>query len=221
MKKNILITIFITIAGILVIAGLFGLASQIRKNTVKTEEPLCAKPVIYLYPEAPMDVTVQLDYHGTLDVTYPDYNDLWHVHAQPDGTLYNYADGREYSYLFWEGHGEHQYDLSQGFVVSGGDTAEFLQEKLAEIGLTPREYNEMIVYWLPQLQNNPYNQISFQFDAYTKDAPLTIQPKPDSLLRVFIACKALDRPINLLAQVLPPFERKGFTVVEWGGAIVK
>jgi hypothetical protein len=33
------------------------------------------KPVIYLYPEYPMDVAVTLDYNGKLRSTYPKYDD--------------------------------------------------------------------------------------------------------------------------------------------------
>ena len=47
---------------------------------------------------------------------------------------------------FWEGENNTDYDFSKGFCVAGADTADFLREKLAEIGLTPREYNEFIVY---------------------------------------------------------------------------
>lgn len=85
----------------------------------------------------------------------------------PDGTLYDRFDGREYSYLFWEGTCPGAYDLSKGFVVKGEDTKDFLQEKLAFLGLTPREYNEFIVYWMPLMQDHPYNLISFQQEAYT------------------------------------------------------
>ena len=41
------------------------------------------KPVIYLYPDATTEVTVKLRYNGVLDVTYPAYNDGWHVTAFP------------------------------------------------------------------------------------------------------------------------------------------
>jgi len=143
------------------------------------------------------------------------------VTAYPDGTLINHADGREYSYLFWEGHGKADFDFSSGFIVSRGETAAFLQEKLAFLGLTPREYNEFIVYWLPKLQENPYNLITFQSDAYTDAAPLTISPEPDSILRIFIAYQALSAPITLPEQALQPFERHGFAVIEWGGCEVK
>ena len=179
-----------------------------------------AKPVIYLYPEQETTVSVSLDYAGTLTATYPAYEDGWTVTAEPDGTLYD-ENGNEYSYLFWEGENNIDYDFSKGFCVAGADTADFLHEKLAEIGLTPREYNEFIVYWLPKMQDNPYNLISFQSEAYTDAAKLDIDPTPDSVLRVFMAWKPLGRPQNIEPQTFASFERNGFTVVEWGGCEVK
>ena len=40
-------------------------------------------------------------------------------------------NGNEYSYLFWEGENNTDYDFSKGFCVAGADTADFLREKLA------------------------------------------------------------------------------------------
>ena len=108
-------------------------------------------------------------------------------------------------------------DLSRGFCVKGSDTAAFLEKILAEIGLTPREANEFIIYWLPLMQNNEYNLISFQHEAYTSAARLEIAPTPDSLLRVYMVYQPLDAPVEIEPQTFEPFERKGFTVVEWGG----
>ena len=177
-----------------------------------------AKPVIYLYPEEETAVTVGLDYSGTLTCTYPAAQDgVWTVTASPDGTLRD-EEGQEYSYLFWEGTRAASYDFSEGFCVSGADTAAFLEEALSSLGLNRREANEFIVYWLPQMEQNPYNLISFQAEAYTDHARLEISPRPDSVLRVFMAWKALDEPVELPAQTLPAFVRTGFTVVEWGGA---
>ncbi len=45
------------------------------------EEQCDAKPVIYLYPEEKLEVTVKLDYAGTLTCTYPAYNGEWNVTA--------------------------------------------------------------------------------------------------------------------------------------------
>ena len=138
--------------------------------------------------------------------------------ARPDGTLLNLSDQKDYSYLFWEGIAEDQtWNLSKGFVVRGEDTKDFLQQKLSEIGLIPREYNEFIVYWLPKLKDNKYNLISFATDEYEKKAKLKIQPEPDSILRVFMVVKPLSQYREIERQEFKPFKRQGFTVVEWGG----
>ena len=178
-----------------------------------------AKPVIYLYPETETDVTVTLDYDGELTTTYPAYVNGWHVTAHPDGTLTD-ASGMDYNYLYWEGITGTQYDFSKGFVVSGEDTAAFLESSLADLGLTRREANEFIVYWLPLMEGNAYNLISFQTDAYTDSARLTVIPEPDTVLRVFMAWKALDEPIEIEPQELTAPDRDGFVIVEWGGCQV-
>lgn len=183
------------------------------------DEVLTEKPVLYLYPEETAEVSVKLDYQGRLTTTYPAYNDGWVVTAEPDGTLE--MDRKEYSYLFWEGVSDAEYDFSKGFVVAGEDTAEFLQEKLALLGLTPREYNEFIVFWLPRMEGNPYNLIAFQGAAYTDSAPLEVEPEPDTVLRVFMAYQALEEPMEVPEQELVPTERVGFTLVEWGGTCVE
>ena len=187
----------------------------------RAEEPADAKPVIYLYPEFAQEIEVKLDYAGELTCTYPAYKDGWRVVAYPDGTLVDRATGNEYSYLFWEGISHTEYDLSRGYVIAGEDTAEFLEATLAELGLNRTEANEFIVYWLPRMQGNPYNLISFQHERYTDAAKLTITPEPDSVLRVFMAYQALDEKIEVEEPVIEPFERNGFTVVEWGGAEIK
>ena len=178
------------------------------------------KPVIYLYPEAETDVTVRLDYAGDLTCTYPAYVGTWHVTVAPDGTLTD-ERGQTYRYLYWEGTDNVQYDFSEGFCVPGSETAAFLEDALAQLGLTRAEANEFIIYWLPQMEQNAYNLISFQSDAYTDAAKLTITPQPDTLLRVFMAWKPLTSAVEISPQPLTAPERTGFTAVEWGGAKVQ
>ncbi|WP_298481686.1 hypothetical protein [uncultured Ruminococcus sp.] len=197
-------------------------SEETRETTVTTDYiEYEKKPVIYLYPEEETEVSVRLDFAGELTCTYPAYENGWNVIAQPDGTLTNLADGKEYSYLYWEGMSQTAWDMSEGFVVKGEDTAHFLQETLSAMGLTPREYNEFIVYWLPRMQENPYNLITFQQDAYTDAAKLEITPEPDSVLRVFMAYQALDEPLTVEEAEIEPFTRNGFAVVEWGGTEVE
>lgn len=186
------------------------------------EQLIFAKPVIYLYPAKEEVVSVKLSFDGKLGCTYPEYKDGWKVIAAPDGILVNLDDGKEYSYLFWDGvTSDTRWDLSKGFVVAGKDSGAFLQDKLASIGLLPKEYNEFIVYWLPLLEKNEYNLITFAGKEYTNASRLKINPKPDSILRVFMVFKSLDKPIEIPPQQMKPFKRQGFTVVEWGGTELK
>ena len=173
--------------------------------------------VIYLYPEEETDVLVTLN-EDRLDFTctYPAYNNGWNVHALPDGTLTG-DNGREYSYLFWEGTLNMDPDLSQGFCVKGEDTEEFLEWALEELGLNDIEADAFIMYWLPQMECNKYNLIQFYGDEYCDIAKLNITPAPDSVLRVFMAYRAVDEYTELTPQTFKPFSREGFTVVEWGG----
>ena len=181
---------------------------------------ITAKPVIYLYPEETTDVTVKLDVTGSLTAVYPAYGDGWHVTAAPDGTLTD-ENGRTYYCLYWEAESDVDYDFSQGFCVRGEDTAAFLENALAQLGLTEREANEFIIYWLPLMQENAYNRIAFQTEVYESHAKLTVDPAPDTLIRVFMAWQGLDAPVDIPAQTLTAPVRTGFTVVEWGGSEVE
>ena len=182
---------------------------------------LAAKPIIYLYPEEPTECSLKLTLvGGELTCTYPEYKDGWNGFiAYPDGTLV-FPDGKEYYALYWEGTQSERWDFSSGFSVKGEDTAEFLEWALAAQGLTAREANEFIVYWLPLMQDNEYNVISFQTSAYTDTTHLEITPAPDTLLRVFMAYYPSDTDVDIEPQAFDTVSRDGFTVVEWGGSKV-
>lgn len=182
--------------------------------------PKQRKPVLYLYPEETTEVMVQLDFKGRLTTTYPKYENGWQVTAKPDGTLTD-AAGKTYRYLYWEGVSDVDYDLTEGFCVKGSDTAEFLENALAQLGLTRAEANEFIVYWLPYMENNAYNIISFQNETYTENAKLFIKPQPDTVIRVFMTWRAGRKAVDIPEQKLTAPERTGFTVVEWGGCEVR
>lgn len=186
-------------------------------------EEAAKKPVIYLYPEEETDVHVELELtEADLSTTYPKYNNGWDVTAYPDGTLVNKADGSHHKYLFWDAvNCRTRFDFSKGFCVAGSDTESFLKEKLTYMGLNEQEMNEFIVYWLPLMEHNAYNLISFQSDAYTDTAKLNITPAPDSMLRIFMTYVSLEDAVDIEPQELSTFERNGFTVVEWGGSKIR
>ena len=167
----------------------------VQASDWQPEPNVAYKPVIYLYPEKETDVSVELTLDGRLTCTYPKYSEGWVVTAAPDGTLTD-KNGQTYNYLYWEGETYAKYDMSKGFCVKGKDTAAFLEGALEQLGLTRREANEFIVYWLPQMEQNPYNIISFQTDAYTNAAELKVSPEPDTLIRVFMSWKKADSYIS-------------------------
>ena len=182
---------------------------------------MCTKPVIYLYPQSLIKCSVCVLFNGKLTCTYPTHGtEGWRDFvAAPDGTL-TFPDGRKFYCLYWEGMTPARWDFSQGYCVRGSETSEFLADILAKMGLSFREANEFIIYWLPRMQDNPYNVIAFQNEIYTQSAKLEIEPKPDSVLRVFMAWKASDCLVDIPAPDIKPFERSGFSVVEWGGTEV-
>lgn len=179
------------------------------------------KPVIYLYPEEDNTaVDVSLEFTDTeLTCTYPAYGDGWTVVADSDGLIK--ADGKEYNYLYWEAKTNKPYVIDQGYCVKGSDTAVFLEEKLAELGLNRREANEFIVYWLPLMESNEYNVISFDTREYEARCKLHVNPAPDTMIRVFMTWYGTDEAVDIEPQIIETPERKGFTVVEWGGSQIE
>ena len=179
------------------------------------------KPLIYLYPTVDTKVNVKLGRSEALTSTYPKYKDSWNVLAKPTGELID-DKGRTFYGLYWEGYNTIDVTFEDGFVVGKDDLIPFLEEKLSTLGLNEREANEFIIYWLPKLEENEYNLIRFEsIDKINKNMPLIINPKPDTVIRILMEYKKADKDTKVKTQALVTPVRKGFTVVEWGGTIVK
>ena len=176
-----------------------------------------AKPVLYLYPEKETNVSIKFAHPERLTTVYPEYNDGWSVKASPDGNLF---DGkRNYYALYWEENSDFVPDFSTGFIVED-NYSEFLEEKLNEIGLSEREANEFIMYWLPILEKNGKSIVHFELtESREAGNKLLISPEPDSLLRIAIHIKKAGSVGSVTPQTFAKFERKGFTAVEWGGRV--
>ena len=52
-----------------------------------------------------------------------------------------------------------------------------------------------------------------------KIMPLEVSEKPDTIIRVMMDLKGLNEYRKVKEQKITKVERKGFTVVEWGGTI--
>lgn len=235
-KKKLWIILSITI--VIVIAGII-IYTRISKddctNNVINPRPSSSgsnfypssgmtddKPIIYLYPEQKVQVSVKLGKPENITCSYPKYDNGWNVIANPDGTIFDVETGRELYSLYWEGMHSEKVNLEEGFIVKGSETIEFLEEKLEILGLNDKEAEEFIIYWLPILQKSEYNYIRFAtLEEINNNMPLEFSVEPDTLIRVLMQYKTLDEYIEVQEQKLVTPERKGFVVVEWGGTEIK
>lgn len=186
-------------------------------------ECLNEKPIIYLYPEEKTNIEVKLGKKENITCSYPKYENGWKVVANPNGDLKYIENGKNLYALYYEAKTEKENKVEkEGFVVKGEDSAKFLEEKLEILGLNERESEEFIVYWLPKLEANKYNYIRFlNKEEIEENMPLEIEPKPETTIRVLMTFKGLNKEIKVEEQQLTRVERKGYTVVEWGGSEIK
>lgn len=180
-----------------------------------------AKPVIYLYPQRTETVQVRVNPVGGFTKTDPVYGDGWNVQATKDSLLTNLSDGKTYPYLFWEGGAEGIVNTpTEGFVVARADIPTLLADKLALLGLNSQERTDFMDFWVPRLTKAPYYFITFVPEAeMDRVAPLTIIPKPNTVIRVLIDYKPLSSPVSVQPLTITTPTRTGFTVVEWGGVV--
>lgn len=176
----------------------------------------CGKPVIYLYPEKPTQVSVKVG----ADITKSDpiYENGWQAFAEPSGKLT--VAGKVYDYLFWEGTGQVYPNIESGFIVKKENIESTLKDHLSRLGLNQKESADFMEFWLSKMPTTPYTRLTW---LGTKEmnqlAPLSVNPKPDTMIRVFLDFVGLNNPINIKPQRLTSISRNGFTLVEWGGLL--
>ena len=173
------------------------------------------KPVIYLYPKEKTEVSVKLDWEKKELISIPEYKDIWRVTAYPSWKLE--LNWKNYPYLFWED----SLSLAKKddwFVVKKENIEKFLDEKLTLLWLNSKELFDFKEFWLPKFKDKKYYFIRFYWnETLDKIAPISVNPKPDSIQRIFMDYKWLDEKIEVSEQKLQKFERKGFSVIEWWG----
>lgn len=181
------------------------------------------KPVIYLYPEKEQQTTVQLQPNGKFSFTYPLYKENgWKGTAHPDGQFT--IDGKNYPYLFWEGintQSQSGINYSTGFVVNSNEVTAFLEEKLTAMGLNDQEKTDFITFWGPRMTQAGKGFVQFLFnEEYNEIATINVSPQPDAIFRVYMLFTPLENTVELspAPQEIKSVNRKGFTVIEWGGS---
>ncbi|WP_343631854.1 hypothetical protein [Fluviicola sp.] len=186
----------------------------------KNDQRPVKKPVIYLYPESDLEISVDLETTGELTFTYPDYSKNWKGIAHPDGSVS--IAGKTYPYLFWEAEQRfNTFDFERGgFVLSRETVVSLLEKQLYELGFNDKEKTDFITFWGPQLQKHERVYVQFILnEGCDLFARLNIEPKPDHLNRVYMVWTPVDnhRNVFIKPQKLEKMNRDDFDVLEWGG----
>jgi hypothetical protein len=196
----------------------------------KKPQPNCSewcigKPVIYLYPEVPTYIDVEVSVPGTIFISDPLYPEGgWRdVLAYPDGTLE--YQGNQYRDLYYETdiNGEVR-KPKNGLIIPREMLAVRLKDYTMRLGLSDFESDEFVEYWVPHLEeiDAPYFLFSIlDQDEKERIDTVFIDPKPDTFIAFLAYFKPvyhLYAPVPLVLPATPP-ERIGYTAVEWGGTI--
>ncbi|KAF9061952.1 hypothetical protein BDP27DRAFT_1234261 [Rhodocollybia butyracea] len=144
----------------------------------------------------------------------------WDVRTHRDQTMTEKSTGLTVSYLYWEAitqglppsppdsprPGERQSeserfdpipsDLSDNdhisVVLPLSRITQYLDAVLKELGLHTEARTSFITYWLPSFNRHTHIAVRFvSQNAYERAAPLTIFPKPDVVVRVFMLFKGV------------------------------
>ena len=180
--------------------------------------PFC-KPAIYLYPEEETDVHVGIAPKGKLTYTIPDYpSSGWDVLAKPNGDLIYNNNGYDYLYYEAEIPDTEIRKPDEGFVVEKNKIKPLLDSILPKLSLNKKEADQFTKYWLSVLPDSPFYFVGIvSVSNLNSIAPLSISPKPDTIIRVTLYFEALDKKIIVKEPLITSIKRKGFTAVEWGG----
>ncbi len=182
-----------------------------------------AKPIVYLYPEKPTFIDVQVISTGQVVISDPLYpSDGWkQVLAYPNGNL-SYQ-GKQYRELFYETDVDDFQKPKNGINISRDEIEPKLQKILTVLGLNEFERSEFMDFWVPILktQQKPYIQFSLiQGEAKAEIDTVIIEPKPDTFIEILVYFKPLEKPFEgPKLEISSTPSRIGFTAVEWGGVL--
>ncbi|KAJ7778658.1 hypothetical protein DFH07DRAFT_730622 [Mycena maculata] len=132
----------------------------------------------------------------------------WNVRTHMNGSLTELCTGMEVSYLFWEADvvpepcraslkaeesperfNPASCDLSNANAVllPAPDVVPYLNNVLEMLGLHTEARTSFITFWIPYFFRHKY--VAFRFlpqSAYSEAAPLTVDPEPDVVTRIFM-----------------------------------
>ncbi|MEA2078020.1 MAG: hypothetical protein U9O95_08395 [Candidatus Marinimicrobia bacterium] len=186
-----------------------------RVHFVLEQGMVVYKPNIYLYPKitSKMDVSLDFPQGGHVTVSDPNYPDEWqNIKVSSSGKI----DGR-HDFLFYEAALPDHWQYDEGWSLKQAGLKIFFEDNLTDYGFNMREIADFTEYWIPRLKESPYYAIYPQHTAKINEVvELNISKTPRSILRLFYVIKEIPEFEDMHIPYIPDFERKGFTVTEWG-----
>lgn len=193
-----------------------------------------------------LDPSIKLD----IDIPRYVANKGWKVIAYPDGKLIDlqpeytncskletHIFGLEYAkkacelnnypYIFWEGKQTTKTltTKNEGWIIRKEDTKRFLENKLNLVGFNDAEKKEFLAYWVPKILELKQEKVFIYFaqnEEINEYLPMKITPQPDTINRFYIIVDTRNtKYTNVNTQKLVPFRRQGFSVIDWGGCLIK
>ena len=177
--------------------------------------PMVKKPAVYLYPQEDSFIEVKVDVNGKFTKTEPEYGNGWSVFVTKEGII----DGK-YDYLFWEADLNKIELPDEGWIVEYAELENWFDANLPKLGLNEKEKRQFEEYWLARLPKSNYYEIKLLSGEFMKqNMDLLVSPEPDTIIRLNFNFRPLSEKTDLTEPVIETPERKGFTVVEWGGIL--
>ncbi|WP_167619924.1 PKD domain-containing protein [Maribellus sediminis] len=173
------------------------------------------KPNIYIYPEEEMDMCLNISFPmgGEITESIPKYENQWCVTVDANGRIDD-----QYDFLFYESKQPNIFQYSKGWCVEQSGLTTFFETNLAAFNFSLAEIADFLEYWIPLLSENEYYLIYPQTNKIIdRIIELDFSTSPDNINRLFYGFEGIDEFAVLEEPVIIPFERDGFTVMEWGG----
>ncbi len=183
------------------------------------------KPAVYLYPQTKQLINVQVFPKGELIHTDPPYQPGkgWTITANPTGALFTINDQPiTNNYLYYESKlldSEIQ-KPQDGWVIRPDELENLLNRILPQLGLNQKEQHDFMDYWLTKLPASPYYFVGL-IEKPQRDylETLKVTPTPETSIRFSLYFEMLDTPKTVQEPIIKTPERKGYTLVDWGGLI--
>lgn len=112
------------------------------------------------------------------------------------------------------------FQTEEGFLVPADKRDEVFRRVLADYGFNEQETADFIEYWSDYLKGGTdHLMYPMLTDGVDAAMPVSFSVNPDSITRIWFGFAHHDES-EIKKPEITPIERKGFTVVEWGGSVL-